>query len=74
MFRNRYKPVVEHFDRLARQDRCPHCGMATGGYLYGASEDGQRGHVTGHEYKRGQQMHPLDNDICMCDQGLKFVG
>jgi hypothetical protein len=48
--------------------------MATGGYLYGAKHDGYVGEVTGGQYKEGQQMHPTDSDICMCDRGIRFVG
>ena len=74
MNRNLLWAVIKHFDRQARSDRCPHCGMATGGYLYGAKHDGYVGEATGGQYREGQQMHPTDSDICMCDRGMKFVG
>ncbi len=66
---NIIRQVVGHFDRIARQDRCPYCGRATGGLVPRLGSKG-RGMVTGNSYQAGEQPEPVDVDICECDSGI----
>ena len=76
MARHRFRLTAQQVmreDVEARKYRCAHCGLSTGGLIYKAANAG-RGIVTGGTYRKGQQLHPSDCGICMCKNGIRFVG